>query len=249
MSDNNITILIVEDDPVIAADLTFIMQDLGYSPFPPLRNAADVLLILKNIRPDCIIVDVNLEGDMDGIELAGTIKTEYGIPVIFLTAHHDRNTMERIKKIQPSAYLVKPIEIHTLQTTIELALYNASHRGITNKEKEQENENEEYISDRYFFIKVKNQLKKILLEDIVYLEAYDNYSYLYAPDKKYIISSNLKAIENKLADYQFVRVHRSYLINLKYIDGIEDDFILMNKARIPIGKTYRDDFMKFIDLL
>lgn len=249
MSDNSITILIVEDDPVIAADLTFIMQDLGYSPFPPLRNAADVLLMLKNIKPDCVLVDVNLEGNKDGIELASTIKSEYGIPVIFLTAHHDRNTIERIKKIQPSAYLVKPIEVHTLQTTIELALYNASHSEMNVKEKEQENDNEEYISDRYFFIKVKNQLKKILLEEIVYLEAYDNYSYLYTPDQKYIISSNLKAIENKLTDHQFVRVHRSYIINLKYVDGIEDDFILMLKARIPIGKTYKDDFMKFIDLL
>ncbi len=249
MSDNSISILIVEDDPVIAADLTFIMQDLGYSPFPPLRNAADVMLMLKNTRPDCIIVDVNLEGNKDGIDLAEAIKSEYGIPLIFLTAHHDRNTIERIKKIQPSAYLVKPIEVHTLQTTIELALYNASHNDIHSKEKDQESENEEYISDRYFFIKVKNQLKKILLEEILYLEAYDNYSYLHTPDNKYIISSNLKAIENKLSDHKFVRVHRSYLINLNFVDGIEDEFILINKARIPIGKTYRDDFMKFIDLL
>jgi DNA-binding LytR/AlgR family response regulator len=249
MSENSITILIVEDDPVIAADLTFIMQDLGYSPFPPLRNAADVLLMLKNTRPDCLIVDVNLEGDKDGIDLAETVKAGYGIPLIFLTAHHDRNTIERIKKIQPSAYLVKPIEVHTLQTTIELALYNASHGDISVREKTQENENDGYVSDRYFFIKVKNQLKKILLEEIVYLEAYDNYSYLYTPDNKHIVGSNLKSIESKLTDHHFVRVHRSYVINLKYVDGIEDDFILMGKARIPIGKTYRDDFMKFIDLL
>jgi two-component system, LytTR family, response regulator LytT len=249
MSDNKISILIVEDDPVIAADLTYIMQDLGYSPFPPMRNAADVLLMLKNTRPDCIIVDVNLEGKKDGIELASEIKSEYGIPVIFLTAHHDRNTIERIKKIQPSAYLVKPIEVHTLQTTIELALYNASHSDMGAKEKEQENENEEYISDKYFFIKVKNQLKKVSLDEIVYLEAYDNYSYLHTPDQKYIISSNLKSIENKLSDHQFVRVHRSYLINLNFVDGIEDDVILINKVKIPIGKTYKDDFMKFIDLL
>lgn len=249
MSDNNISILIVEDDPVIAADLTFIMQDLGYSPFPPMRNAADVMLMLKNTLPDCIILDVNIEGKMDGIELAEKIKNEFRLPIIFLTAHHDRNTIERIKKIQPSAYLVKPIEVHTLQTTIELALYNASHGDMNQKDTLNDNTNDEYISDRYFFIKVKNQLKKILLEEIVYLEAYDNYSYLHTPETKYIISSNLKAIETKLTDHQFVRVHRSYLVNLKYVDGIEDESILMNKVRIPIGKTYRDDFMKFIDLL
>lgn len=249
MSDNNISILIVEDDPVIAADLTFIMQDLGYSPFPPMRNAADVMLMLRNTQPDCIILDVNIEGKMDGIELAEKIKNEFRLPIIFLTAHHDRNTIERIKKIQPSAYLVKPIEVHTLQTTIELALYNASHGDMNQKDTLNDNTNDEYISDRYFFIKVKNQLKKILLEEIVYLEAYDNYSYLHTPETKYIISSNLKAIETKLTDHQFVRVHRSYLVNLKYVDGIEDESILMNKVRIPIGKTYRDDFMKFIDLL
>lgn len=247
MSASNISILIVEDDPIIAADLTYSIQDLGYSPYPALRNADDTLLILKNVKPDCILMDVTLEGKMDGIRLAEEINKIYNIPIIFLTAHHDKNTIERIKRVHPSAYLVKPLEVHTLQTSIELALYNHSHEKIQFRPKEMMDDH--YVADKFFFIKVKNQLKKVLLDDILYFEAYDNYAFLFTSDNKYILSSNLKVIEQRLQDHQFIRIHRSYLINLNHIAGIEDENVLIGKSKLSIGKTYRDDFMKRIELL
>lgn len=247
MSTTQITVLIVEDDPVIAADLTFFMKDFGYSPYPSVSNASDALLLLNNVQPDFILIDVTLEGEKDGIELATEINKKHDLPLVFLTAHHDRNTIDRIKATRPSAYLVKPLQEHNLQTSIELALYNHSHKKMANKDTD--STGEDFVSGEHFFIKVKNQLKKILLDDIMVLEAYDNYSFLHSSDQKHLIGSTLKSLEQKLGDHDFIRIHRSYMINLKAIEGIEEDVVLINKMHLPIGKTYKDDFMKQIQLL
>jgi len=247
MATSQITVLIVEDDPVIAADLSYFMKDFGYSPYPTVTNADDALLLLNNVQPDFILIDVSLEGGMDGIELAGEINKKHDLPLIFLTAHHDRKTIDRIKATRPSAYLVKPLQEHNLQTSIELALYNHSHKQLDSPSSE--GSGEDYVSGDHFFIKVKNQLKKILLEDILVLEAYDNYSFMHSKGQKQLIGSTLKSLEEKLAEFDFVRIHRSYIINLKAIEGIEDDIVLINNLHLPIGKTYKEDFMKKIKLL
>ena len=244
---DNITVLIVEDDPIIAADLTYFMKDFGYSPFPAVASAEQAWLLLNNVVPDFVLMDVTLEGDVDGIELAKQINKKHALPIIFLTAHHDRKTIDRIKAAQPSAYLVKPLQEFNLQTSIELALYNYSHQKLVNKS--QDTSDTDFVSGNHFFIKVKNQLKKVLLDEILFVEAYDNYSFVHTAEQKYLIGSTLKAVEQKLSEHQFVRTHRSTIVNLKVIEGIEEDVILIREHKLPIGKTYREDFMKRINLL
>lgn len=247
MGEQKLQAMIVEDEPIISADLTYLMEDLGYKPLPPVRNYRDALLLLDSVTPDFILLDVSLEGEQDGISLAKAIKERFDLPLIFLTAHHDRQTIDKIKAVQPSAYLVKPINEYNLQMSIELALYNHTHRSFSSKITEpREND---YVNGAHFFIKVKNQLKKILLEDIGVLEAYDNYSYVHTAESKHLISSTLKQLEQKLPQESFIRVHRSYMVNLKAIERIEEDVITIKEMHIPIGKTYREEFMKRIELL
>ncbi|MCB0640847.1 MAG: response regulator, partial [Phaeodactylibacter sp.] len=170
MSTSKISVLIVEDDPIIASDISHHMIDFGYSPFPVVRSAEDALLLLNNVVPDFVLIDVSLEGEMDGIDLAEKINELHDLPIIFLTAHHDRETMDRIKATHPSAYLVKPLQIHNLQTSIELGLYNHSHRQLSNKQPDPEVA--DFVSGEHFFIKVKNQLRKIRLNEVLALEAF-----------------------------------------------------------------------------
>ena len=247
MADQKITVLIVEDDPIIASDISYHMKDFGYSPFPAVDNADDALLLLNNVVPDFILIDVSLEGDKDGIQLAEEIKAQHDLPIIYLTAHHDRKTMDRIKATRPSAYLVKPLQPHNLQASIELALYNHANQKL-NAESGQE-AGEDFISGQHFFIKVKNQLRKILLDGIQVIEAYDNYSFVHTGDQKHIIGSTLKTLEQKLSNHPFVRIHRSYIVNLQQIERIEDDIVIIGSFKIPIGKTYKEEFMNRISLL
>ncbi|MBR9923087.1 MAG: response regulator transcription factor [Bacteroidetes bacterium] len=249
MDSSRLTVLIVEDDPIIASDISHHLKDFGYAPFPAATSAEDALVLMENVVPDFVIIDVSLDGDMDGIQLAEKINEKHEIPIIYLTAHHDRQTIDRIKATRPRAYLVKPLQVHNLQTSIELALYNHSHNEMNTKSSEPESM-EDFISGDHFFIKVKNQLRKILLEDIRVLEAYDNYSFAHiGKGDKHIIGSTLKTLEQKLADHQFVRIHRSYIVNLKAVESIEDDIVSIGSMHIPIGKTYKEEFMKRIQLL
>ncbi|MCB0643027.1 MAG: LytTR family transcriptional regulator, partial [Phaeodactylibacter sp.] len=82
------------------------------------------------------------------------------------------------------------------------------------------------------------------------LEAFDNYSFVHIQkDQKHIIGSSLKALEQKLPEHQFLRIHRSFIINLQAIESIEDDVVRIGKFNIPVGKTYKEEFMKRIQLL
>jgi DNA-binding LytR/AlgR family response regulator len=192
-------------------------------------------------------MDVTLEGKMDGIELAGEINKKMDVPIIYLTAHHDRETIDRIKSTQPSAYLVKPLQEYNLQTSIELALYNHSHQNLQSRNSD--GFDNDYISGDHFFIKVKSQLKKVRVNEIQFFEASDNYSYLHLQEQKYLISTTLKGLEEKLEEFGFLRVHRSYVINIKAIDSIEEDVVVISGHHIPVGKTHRENFMKRIKLL
>ena len=242
---DKISALVVEDDPIIAADLVWLLKDINLSPFPPVASSEEAFMVLENTVPDLILMDVTIEGDMDGIQLASHIRKAHDLPIVFLTAHHDRQTMDRIKEVRASAYLVKPVHANSLQAAIELALYNHQHAKPTHQMQE---EVDDLISSSTVFIKVKNQLKKVNLKDIAFFEAEDNYVFIHLGEEKHLLSTNLKTLEPRLPA-NFLRVHRSFIVNLEAIDGIEEDVILMGKNHIPLGRTYREEFIGKINPL
>ena len=233
-------ILIVEDDPIIAEDLAAYMEEFGYEALPTQENADDALKAVRMYDPDLCLLDVHLGSEINGIQLAQLIKVKSDVPIIFLTAFNDRETIEQIKKIEPAAYLVKPVDERSLQTSIEIAFSNHYHA---------QKEFEEVRSADSIFIKIKDRLVKFKFEDILYFEAYDNYAFLHTEKGKHILSSSLKQLEEKLSGGSFVRTHRSYLVNIHRIDGIFTNYLKMGKTEIPIGKTYRDELLKHIDTL
>lgn len=248
MSDSMVKILIVEDNPIIGEDLAAYMKEYGYMPVGVALNAEEALKFLRENEPiHLILMDVGLDGEIDGIQLTQLIKSKYNIPIIFLTALYDKQTIERIKAVRPEAYLVKPIDEHSLKTTIEIALYNFNHKEFESNDAVEEDLN--FGKGDHFFIKVKNGLQKILLDEVVYFEANDNYSWVYTSEQKHLLSLTLKTIESRLSPKQFIRVHRSFIVNLKKIDRIDEISLFMGDHKIPIGKTHRADIMKHINLL
>ncbi len=245
-----ILILIVEDDPIIAADLAGHIHDFGWIPMGPARRAEDALELIRRMPPDLVLIDVRLEGKTDGIELAHSINSETDLPLVFLTAHHDRQTLERIKATHPSAYLVKPIQAHNLQTGIELALYNHAHREARSEVVAGMQGSGEYVSEDAFFFRIGNRLQRLKLQDIKAFEAYGNFSFLWWTEGKELLGNPLKSIEQRLSGLGFLRVHRSYVINLRAVEGIQDDECIMHGGmRIPVGGSYREELMRSIPKL
>jgi signal transduction histidine kinase/DNA-binding response OmpR family regulator len=121
------SMLVVEDEAIVAADLAGKLARLGYQISGTTGVAEEAVELARERRPDLILMDIHLAGEMDGIEAAEIIRREYDVPVIFLTAHSDRATLERAKLAEPFGYLLKPFDHLSLETHIEMALYK--HRA------------------------------------------------------------------------------------------------------------------------
>ena len=116
-------ILIVEDESIVALELQSRLNDLGYSVCGIVVSGPEAIKLTAEKKPDIILMDINIKGPFDGVEAAEKIKGTCDIPIVFLTAFTDSNTLERAKTAQPYGYIVKPFEERELHTTIEIALY------------------------------------------------------------------------------------------------------------------------------
>ncbi len=123
MKTNAISILIVEDETIVAADLAVKLKQLGYQVAATATSGEDAVELAGRLNPGLVLMDIQLEGSGDGIEAAGQIRDRYDLPVIYLTAHSDSATLARAKVSGPSGYILKPFEERDLATQIELALY------------------------------------------------------------------------------------------------------------------------------
>jgi len=119
-------ILIVEDEGIIAMDLQYRLESLGYNVIDIVSTGKEALSVVQTKAPDLILLDIMLKGNIDGIETAQKIRTENNIPVIFLTAYAGEKTLERAKLAEPYGYILKPFEERELHSAIEVALYKHS---------------------------------------------------------------------------------------------------------------------------
>ena len=120
---NNAKILVVEDEIIVAKSIQKRLESLGYSVPAAVASGEEAIQIAAEVQPDLVLMDIRLKGDMDGIEAAGHIQAGHDIPVVYLTAYADEETLERAKVTDPSGYLLKPFELNELRTTVEMALY------------------------------------------------------------------------------------------------------------------------------
>jgi CheY-like chemotaxis protein len=116
-------IFIVEDEPIVAMALEDALSHLGYVVAGTATNGNDAIRKIGETGPDLILMDIRIEGEMDGIETAEKVTSLYHLPVVYLTAHSDEKTLERAMATQPHGYLLKPFRTRELYSTIEIALY------------------------------------------------------------------------------------------------------------------------------
>ncbi len=121
---SNESIMIVEDEQITAMELQSMLEDMEFEIVSVVDNAEDALEKLRESPPDLILMDIRLPGSMDGVELTKEISSSDPIPVVYLTAHSDPETLERAKETQPAGYLTKPVTEEDLKTTLEVVLYN-----------------------------------------------------------------------------------------------------------------------------
>ena len=120
-------ILIVEDERITAEDLEEVLKDLGYQVSAVVSSGEEALREAERNRPDLVLMDIRIKGEMDGTEAARLLRERFDVPVVYLTAHADRDTLERAKQSRPLGYIVKPFHEAELHASVEMALYKHWH--------------------------------------------------------------------------------------------------------------------------
>ncbi len=243
-------VLVVEDEVIIAKDITQTLQKLGYHVTGHCTTGEAVANLIDAQKPDIILMDIMLKGEMTGIDAAKEVRRRYEIPVVYLTAYSDESSLTRAIATSPSGYLVKPFKPNDLRATIETALHNFREE----KELKQENKMlynlvQNKSMPEILFVKSDFTLIKVPLKDILFVEALKDYVTLFTTtDKKYIIRSTMKGIQNKLPSEFFARVHRSYIVRMDKILSIDHNrMILEYNKEIPIGGLYKEEFLNRIN--
>jgi DNA-binding LytR/AlgR family response regulator len=238
-----IKILAVEDDPIYAESLELVVNELGYELIGIVDNATAALQIIQQTTPDLILMDIEINDSLNGIELAARINSNKRIPIIFVTAFKDKETFQKAKLTSPKAYIIKPYVASTLQAAIELAIFNDTSESNTSLQPSA-------IPDT-FYLKDNCRLIKIKLSDIVIVEVDEKYCFIVTAQKKHIINARLKDILQKLPADDFIQVHRSYVVRKNAIDEVnvgEQTLKVMDKT-IPIGKSYKEQLLATLNYL
>jgi DNA-binding LytR/AlgR family response regulator len=241
--DTLIKILVVEDEMIIAAKISMQLTSLGYEVTGILPRGEEALLHVEENRPDIVLLDINLKGKIDGIETAALMQQRNNIPIIYLTANSDEVTFNRAKPTRPYAFISKPFKQLDLQRAIELTISRmASNETSLLTETTTAEEQPFILSDR-IFVRHREKMIKIMLADILYLEADRNYSRIFTKSKEYVLSVTLKTIEEKMNMQLFMRIHRSYLINITQVDEVAESHVMIAEKNIPLGIGMREQLM------
>ena len=186
---------------------------------------------------------------MDGIETAACIAQNFKTPVIFLTANADEATFNRAKMTKPAAFISKPFKQLDLQRAIELIISRmAEPEKVDITATNIRNEEPFILSDR-IFVRHKEKMVKIMLADILYIEADRNYSRIFTLTREYLISVTLKTIEEKFPGKLFQRIHRSYFVNLSHVEAVAEDHVIIAQKELPVSESMKVHLMQHIQKL
>ena len=224
---------IVEDNLSFALEMEMFAADNGYEVLGISSKGEDALLAIPVHEPDLVIMDINLEGEMNGLELAG--KLEYtDIPILFITVHDSPDYFHSARNTNWAGYLVKPFDKLTFQAAIEVALRaprpEVMHDDVT------------FVSDDCILIKSQGIYYKVYFTDIDFIQSEGNYCMIQTQGKKYAIKTSLKQLLDHLPHNQFVQIQKSYAVQKNRIDAIDvgENLVFIGAHRLPLGKGYRD---------
>ncbi len=243
-------VFVVEDEAIVSKDIQHSLKKLGYNVLGAASTGEKAIEMVGELKPDIVLMDIMLKGQLTGIEASEQIKAHLDIPVIYLTAYADEATLAKAKVTEPYGYIIKPFKEIDIHTSIEMAIYKHSKEAAVRKERDllfsivENKDNKDFI-----FVKSNSRLVKLKTTDIYFVEALKDYVVINALNNRYTIHSTMKDIVSKLPQDDFIRVHRSFIVRLDKIAAIEQPNLILenDKKVIPIGGSYKDDLSKRIN--
>lgn len=255
-----IQVMIVEDEAIVAMDLSMGLQKDGYHVVGIADNFADAVALFQQQPVDILLMDIHIHGDKDGVECATELMKIKEVPLIYLTAYSDASTIERVKQTKPAAFLTKPYSINNVRVAIDLALHHFAEAKLPQQggkivamQDQQPSEKKTDISplllmNNYIFLKQGFKFVKLKIDELLYVESDNNYVYIITRSHKFSLRLSLSELLEQIHFPALIRVHRSYAVNLNEIVSFDDQSIKTEKQEIPIGRNYKEAFFKHFNL-
>jgi len=227
------TIVVDDDDLSRSVIEDLIEESSDIELIKSCEDPVEAFKIIKDEHIDLVFLDIEMP-KMDGMEM---IRSLNPLPQIILVTSHTEYALESYE-YDVTDFIQKPITLPRFLKAVEKAKtrFEDNRADITTK-------------DKTIFIKSDSRLVQISTEDILWIEALGNYMRIFTVDNKFTILSTMKDIVTKLPSDQFTRVHRSFVIRVDKINSIEDNYILIGSKQISIGKAYKDELSKKLNLL
>lgn len=243
---DKINILIIEDTKSEEEALISVLEDNGYNIVGVAKNYTEALSLFYNNKVDLIIIDVFLNGQPEGITFAETIAItpNIGKPFVFLTSSKDRQIFERAKLTKPFSFLLKPFNELEVLYAVEMAIEKFYEQTNVFVSEDQDT----VIGTNYLFIKKKNALKKVAIDDIIYIEVEERYCNIITQKDKFLVALSLTKITTLLDTDTFTRTHRNFIINTNRITEIilnENLIILEGNYKITLSEKYKEFIHKY----
>lgn len=251
------TILVLDDDRSFLDLFKMIFQKMKVKKLFLAQNAKEAYHLLSNESIDLCMLDIDLKDRQNnGITVGEHIRKNVSpiIPIIFITNHYDKSTFDKVKYLKPSFFLNKELSHFKLLQAVELTLINQQDGKKQDLDSPQEviptPETAPLIKDNVYFFKVGDAYKPFEIDQIGYFFSKNRLTYARLNQRNFPTTVQLKILEREL-QHNFVRIHKSYLVNINMISQIntKDDFVEVIGDQLPIGYAYRKNFFNRINLL
>ncbi len=244
-------ILVVEDEFVTTNAIEEALTEAGYQISGTASSAMEALEVLEQEDTDIAILDINIQGEHDGIWLAGQINESYKIPHIFLTAYGDQQTVQKALAADTYGYLVKPFNQIDIYTAIEVAIKNFEKTTVgTGGINLTSNVHEHTISpEDNLFVKESHLYSRIRVRDIHFLKAEDRGVMAFTSKKEMKLNHSFSSLLALLPSSHFVQTHRSYMVNIHQVEHIGGNFLKISGHEIPISTQRKAEVLSSFKIL
>lgn len=233
-------ILVVEDQVVIAKSIEAMVIGHGMEVMAICKTGEEAVDFVDRRVPDIVIMDIKLAGKMDGIQAAAKIREMQNIPLIYLSDYTDGVTVRKAKATRPVNFLSKPFTETDLLRAVDIAIYNAN----TSRALEGGDE------DEFIFLKTGSQsYSRLEYNNIIYLEADRAYCKIQGTDKMHTVSMSMAAVAEQLNPTRFVKIHRSYIVNIRKISEFVGSEVVVVGYRLPVSDQHRTELMARLKVL
>lgn len=221
--------LIVEDELLIAETISDILINAGCNQIRIVSSVEEAIREIEQRKPQLVLTDINLGEEKTGIDLGKLLQSVYHIPFIYITSHSSPEILGKAKHTRPNAYIIKPFKNEDLLVAIELAIFNSTEAPASKTESSE------------LVIKEGRAMVRLDCNNITWLEADGNYTTVNLADsKRKVIRTSLSDLQEQLSPHQFIRIHKSYVVNKAQVSEIRANSVMITTHNeLPVGRSYR----------